>query len=82
MLANSYTWPGRSSNVNAVSDELAPNVTKALADPLAFVIPKANALAHVEANAAAGDLDLDSSEIAEIDAAYPVRERVGALPMN
>jgi diketogulonate reductase-like aldo/keto reductase len=51
-------------------------------DPLAFVIPKANSLAHVEANAAAGDLVLDAGEIAEIDAAYPARERSGALPTN
>jgi diketogulonate reductase-like aldo/keto reductase len=51
-------------------------------DPLAFAIPKANTLAHLEANAAAGDLELDESEIAAIDAAYPSRERVGALPMN
>ncbi len=51
-------------------------------DPLAFVIPKANSLAHVEANAAAGDLVLDSDELAEIDAAYPTRDRIGALPTN
>jgi diketogulonate reductase-like aldo/keto reductase len=53
-----------------------------LRDPLAFVIPKANTIAHVEANAAAGELDLDPSEIAAIDAAFPARERAGALPMN
>ncbi len=47
-----------------------------------FAIPKANALAHVEANAAAGDLELTSDEIARIDAAYPRHERNGALPMN
>jgi diketogulonate reductase-like aldo/keto reductase len=51
-------------------------------DSLAFAIPKANTIAHVEANAAAGDLELDEAEIAAIDATYPVRERVGALPMN
>jgi diketogulonate reductase-like aldo/keto reductase len=51
-------------------------------DPLSFVIPKANSLAHVEANAAAGDLTLDANEVAEIDAAYPAHERIGALPMN
>ena len=51
-------------------------------DPLTFVIPKANTLAHVETNAAAGDLMLDAGEIAEIDAAYPRRERVGPLPTN
>ncbi len=51
-------------------------------DPLSFVIPKANTIAHVEANAVAGDLELDANEIAAIDAAYPARERVGALPTN
>jgi len=51
-------------------------------DPASFVIPKANAIAHVEANAAAGDLELGASEIAAIDAAYPLHERVGALPTN
>jgi diketogulonate reductase-like aldo/keto reductase len=53
-----------------------------LRHPLAFAIPKANTLAHVEANAAAGDLELDPSEIAAIDAAYPARERTGPLPTN
>jgi diketogulonate reductase-like aldo/keto reductase len=53
-----------------------------LRDPLAFVIPKANTIAHVEANAAAGTLELDPAELAEIDAAFPARERTGALPMN
>ncbi len=51
-------------------------------DPLAFAIPKANEFAHVEANAAAGDLLLSDDEIKRIDAAYPVRNRSGALPMN
>lgn len=51
-------------------------------DPVAFAIPKANTLAHVEANAAAGDLHLGDEELARIDAAYPARERKGALPMN
>jgi diketogulonate reductase-like aldo/keto reductase len=51
-------------------------------DPLSFAIPKANTIAHVEANALAGDLVLDEDEIAAIDGAYPARERVGALPMN
>jgi len=51
-------------------------------DPVAFAIPKANRLEHVEANAVAGDLELDPSEIEAIDAAYPARERSGALPTN
>ena len=53
-----------------------------LRDPLAFVIPKANARAHVAANAAAGELELTPDELAAIDTAYPARKRVGALPMN
>jgi diketogulonate reductase-like aldo/keto reductase len=51
-------------------------------DPSSFAIPKANTLAHVEANAAAGDLELTAHELAAIDAAYPARERIGPLPMN
>ena len=51
-------------------------------DPLAFAIPKANTLEHVEANAAAGDLVLNPDEIAAIDRSYPLRERVGPLPTN
>jgi len=53
-----------------------------LRDPLAFVIPKANVVAHVVANAAAADVTLDEAEVARIDAAYPSRARVGPLPMN
>ncbi len=51
-------------------------------DPLAFAIPKANTIAHVEANAAAGDVTLSDDEIAAIDRAFPVRQRVGPLPTN
>ena len=51
-------------------------------DPSSFAIPKANALAHVEANAAALTLELAQSEIDAIDLAYPLRERVGPLPTN
>lgn len=53
-----------------------------LRDPSVFVIPKANRIDHVEANAKAGDLVLDDDEIAAIDAAFPKRKRAGALPMN
>lgn len=53
-----------------------------LRDPLAFVIPKANTLDHVEANARAGDLELTTSEIERIDAAYPRGPRIGPLPTN
>lgn len=51
-------------------------------DPFAFAIPKANALAHVDANAAAGDLALTNEDIARIDVAYPSQKRSGPLPMN
>ncbi len=51
-------------------------------DPLAFAIPKANARAHVEANAAAGGVVLRDDEIAAIDRAFAARERVGPLPTN
>jgi diketogulonate reductase-like aldo/keto reductase len=51
-------------------------------DPVTFAIPKANKVPHVEANAAAGDLDLNPDEIDAIDAAYPARERTGPLPTN
>jgi diketogulonate reductase-like aldo/keto reductase len=53
-----------------------------LRDPIAFVIPKANDMDHVKANAAAGSIELSVREIAEIDAAFPARKRKGALPMN
>ena len=49
-------------------------------DPIAFVIPKASTLAHVEENAGGGDLRLDDADIAAIDAAFPVRRRRGGLP--
>jgi diketogulonate reductase-like aldo/keto reductase len=49
-------------------------------DPLAFTIPKASTVAHVEENAGAGDLRLDDDEIAAIDQAFPVRRRRGGLP--
>ncbi len=51
-------------------------------DPFAFAIPKANTIAHVEQNATAGDLELTPDDAAEIAAAYPLRERTGALPTN
>lgn len=53
-----------------------------LRDPLAFVIPKANTIAHVSANAAATDLELSASEIDRIDLAYPKKKRIGPLPTN
>jgi diketogulonate reductase-like aldo/keto reductase len=49
-------------------------------DPLAFAIPKASTVAHVEENAAAGELRLSDDEIARVDAAFPRRKRRGGLP--
>jgi diketogulonate reductase-like aldo/keto reductase len=41
-------------------------------EPGVFTIPKAATVAHVEENAAAGDLVLDIDDIAAIDAAFPI----------
>lgn len=49
-------------------------------DPLAFTIPKASTVAHVDENAAAGGVQLSDDEIARIDAAFPKRKRRGGLP--
>lgn len=40
-----------------------------------FAIPKASTVAHVEENAAAGDLHLDKSDVAAIAGAFPVGPR-------
>jgi diketogulonate reductase-like aldo/keto reductase len=40
-------------------------------EPNVFTIPKAATVAHVEQNAAAGDLTLDPQDVADIDAAFP-----------
>jgi aryl-alcohol dehydrogenase-like predicted oxidoreductase len=39
--------------------------------PGTFTIPKASTIAHVEENAAAGDVTLDAGEIAALDMAFP-----------
>jgi diketogulonate reductase-like aldo/keto reductase len=49
-------------------------------DPIAFVIPKASSIAHVEENAGGGELRLDDADVAAIDAAFPARRRRGGLP--
>ena len=49
-------------------------------EPNVFTIPKAATRAHVEENAAAGDLRLEPKDIAAIDAAFPVPRRRGGLP--
>lgn len=45
--------------------------------PALFTIPKAGDAAHAAENAAAGDLDLTTAEIARLDAAFPVGRRGG-----
>jgi diketogulonate reductase-like aldo/keto reductase len=40
-------------------------------EPGLFAIPKAARVEHVEENAAAGELELDAADVAQIDAAYP-----------
>jgi diketogulonate reductase-like aldo/keto reductase len=49
-------------------------------DPIAFTIPKAATIPHVEENAGAGDLRLDDADVAAIDRAFPVRRRRGGIP--
>ncbi|HEY9084890.1 MAG TPA: aldo/keto reductase [Candidatus Tyrphobacter sp.] len=49
-------------------------------EPELFAIPKASSVAHVEENARAGMLQLDSEDVAAIDAAFPIG-RDGPLAM-
>ena len=49
-------------------------------DPIVFAVPKAATLAHLEENAAAGDLRLDQDDVAAIARAFPVRKRRGGIP--
>ncbi len=50
-------------------------------DPAVFAIPKASDPRHAAENAAAGDLQLSSQEIAEIDRALPKGSKPRSLPM-
>jgi diketogulonate reductase-like aldo/keto reductase len=52
-----------------------------LRHPEIFVIPKASNLPHVTENAAASTLQLSDSEIARIDAAFPLGRAPRGLPM-
>jgi diketogulonate reductase-like aldo/keto reductase len=52
-----------------------------LRHPEMFVIPKASDIAHVSENAAAGTLELSDSDIAKIDAAFPLGKAPRGLPM-
>lgn len=49
--------------------------------PAVFTIPKAASPAHVEDNAAAGDLALTTDELARLDAAFPRGAAPASLPM-
>ena len=53
-----------------------------LRDAISFVVPKANTIEHVAANARAGSIDLSADEIDKIAPAFPARKRKGALPTN
>ena len=52
-----------------------------LRHPGTFVIPKASNIAHVTENAGAYSLDLSDSDIAKIDAAFPLGKATRGLPM-
>jgi diketogulonate reductase-like aldo/keto reductase len=52
-----------------------------LRHPEIFVIPKASDISHVSENAAANILELSESEIARIDAAFPLGKAPRGLPM-
>jgi diketogulonate reductase-like aldo/keto reductase len=52
-----------------------------LRHPEVFVIPKASDIAHVTENAGTYDVELSSSEIAKIDAAFPLGKATRGLPM-
>jgi diketogulonate reductase-like aldo/keto reductase len=49
--------------------------------PSVFAIPKAGSVAHVEENAAAGDLVLTPDEIARVETAFPLGRKLRSLPM-
>jgi len=50
-------------------------------NPIAFAIPKASNLAHVDDNAGAGELSLSDEEIARLDKAFPLRRAARGVPM-
>lgn len=52
-----------------------------LRDPQVFVIPKAADVAHVNENAGAYSMQLSESDIAKIDAAFPLGKAPRELPM-
>lgn len=48
--------------------------------PNVFAIPKASRVVHVEDNAVAAELELDDTELARLDAAFPLGPDTGELP--
>jgi len=52
-----------------------------LRHPQVFVIPKASDIAHVEENAGTYGVELNDSDIAKIDAAFPLGKAPRGLPM-
>jgi diketogulonate reductase-like aldo/keto reductase len=50
-------------------------------EPSVFAIPKASTAEHAADNAAAGNLTLNESEIALLDAAFPRGPKPRGLPM-
>ena len=73
-------FPGPTSNGGAVLTRIAQEhratprqviLAFLTREPNVFTIPKASTVAHVEENAAAGDLVLDASDLAAIDSAFP-----------
>ena len=48
---------------------------------VSFAIPKSSDPEHVEENAGAGNLELTESEIARLEAAFPLGPRPETLPM-
>jgi diketogulonate reductase-like aldo/keto reductase len=52
-----------------------------LRNPGVFVIPKASDLQHVEENARAAPLELDTTEITRLEAVFPLGTRPRSLPM-
>jgi diketogulonate reductase-like aldo/keto reductase len=52
-----------------------------LRHPEMFAIPKASDISHVSENAAASTLELSDSEVARIDAAFPLGKVTRGLPM-
>ncbi len=48
--------------------------------PSLFAIPKASRIEHVEANAAAADIELSPEDVAALEAAFPLGRRPAGLP--